>query len=460
MTGTLSLSLGEFFAEASLKVGGNIKSSRWPLSKMPLIKGLQSFLEGVEPHSITQVQVNMPMLESLLRRRLGTPPAFLTTAGFENWLEMNLPVEPRHFSLQPRRVRPPLDSDLVFGISERIQADGNVLKAFDPGEIDFLVSKLQMNEIKWVALGLLHADKNSLHEDQIEVLLKEKGFEVIKSSHFESDAERPRWWAAVLSAYLAPLVEEWTKEVKNNLEALEIKASVRFWSCEGLVESWKSEDCLKLLFGSPYILKSWAQSRSIDACLFLDLEGFYLQNTKEDLKDWQSDMGPVAFSALNWKKLRIQPTSPIEGAWLGGVEISSSELGFEPGPMSLGRGLIPSFIDSLCFRYSEDQVHGLSDYLVEKALPRMKEALGTLAKNFSDEDWTDAGEVSNALCEQGVKEILREFMYAESGKLSLTGGLCPWFSKFIKASDFKSTLPKIDFHPSLLTQMALEGQPN
>lgn len=457
MAQTLCLSLGEFFAEVSLKAGDDIRSARWPLSKTPLLKGLQSFFAENPSDSISEIQINLPVLESLLRRRLGNPPAFLTTEGFENWLEMNLPVEPQHFSLYPRRVRSPLDTDLTFGISERLSAKGEVLKAFDSQEIDFLVSKLQMNEVKWIALGLLHADKNPAHENQIKSLLEEKGFNVVPSSRFLSDAERPRWWAAVLTAYVAPMVEEWRGEIAKNFEALEISAPIKYWSSQGLISDWTADESLKLLFGSPYIIKNWCQKHYYKTCLFLDLEGFYLQSCGST-GVWQSDAGPVAIDVPHWKKLRTQPTSPLLGAWLGGVEIGGNELGFEPGPMSLGRGLIPCFIDALNFKYPSLDVLGFNEYQNEKAKTRYDEALSTLARNFSAEYWDDKEEVSNSVCELGIKEVLREIIYVSDGEFSMVGGMTPWFSQYLKSSGLQKSLPPIKANTGLLTQLALQGQ--
>ncbi len=468
MAKSLCLSLGEFFAEVSLKEAGKkeIRSTRWPTSKSSLEKGLQSFLASHlspdELSEITEIQVNLPVLESLLRRRLGNPPAFFTTEGFENWLEMNLPVEPQHFCLKPKRVRSPLDSDMVFGISERIDTEGKVVRPLEISEIDFLISKLKMNEVKWVAVGLLHADKNPEHENKMADILIEQGFEVIKSSNFKSDAERPRWWAAILTAYLAPLAIERVADVKKVFETLGLTAPVQFWTGSGLKSEWRVEDTLELLFGSSQIVKTWCAKNSIPGTLFVDLEGFYLQNNttpQETSKSrrWNSELGPVAFEGCYWKKLPIQPTSTLTDSWLGGLDFSQTEVGFEPGPISMGRGLVPCFIDSLNLIDSEDKILGFSEHLQAKSKTRISEAVSTLARNFTSKDeWADVKELTEDLCDLGLRQILREFIHPLGAEVFITGGMASIISKKLQKV---SGLPvKIKANPSMLGELALGGR--
>lgn len=456
MAKTLSLSLGEFFAEASLGEGQEFQSHRWPLSKNSLEKGLSQFLESTDRAEIAHVQVNLPLLESLLRKRLGNTPAFLTTEGFENWLEMNLPVEPEHFSLHPRRVLSPLDADLTFGISERVNARGEILKKFEPSELEFLGTKLQMNEVKWVALGLLHADKNPMHEKTMAEALQKMGFQVVTSHPFQSDSERPRWWAAVLTAYLAPLIEDWKNEILRVLNVLEISAAPEFWTSQGLKKDWSLEESLLLLFGSAAIFKRWGQRQKTHSGLFLDLEGFYFQDFQANENVWSSDLGPVAVSAPPRKKLKIQPTSSLLPSWLGGVEVSSQELGFEPGPMSLGRGLNPCFLDCLTLLHPDQPIPGYGEYVQSKSFSRIEESLSTLLRNFSSEENLQPRELTQTLWNQGTKSLLQEVLFQGHTDLSIAGVFSPLFFEALKGHPSTSQL-NVKSSPLLLTQMALEG---
>jgi N-methylhydantoinase A len=135
--------------------------------------------------------------------------ALITTAGFEDVLEIGrharhdvygLRPEPRAL-LVPRRRR--------FGVQERIGADGAVIKPLDPTGIDAALERIRTDGIRVVAVALLHAYANPAHERLVrDRLLAADPNLMVSCSHEVSPEIREfeRTSTTVLNALLMPVV--------------------------------------------------------------------------------------------------------------------------------------------------------------------------------------------------------------------------------------------------------------
>ena len=80
---------------------------------------------------------NLP--QKIIESGHGAPAALLTTSGFENWLEMNLPVKTNFITLLPERAPFLIERDFIFGIDERTNSNGHLEKNVNDTEIEFLI---------------------------------------------------------------------------------------------------------------------------------------------------------------------------------------------------------------------------------------------------------------------------------------------------------------------------------
>ncbi len=62
--------------------------------------------------------------------------------------------------------------ELCFGLAERLDHEGNVLKPLEDREIDRLVTWLKQTGVQSVAVALLHAYANPVHERMLAERLK------------------------------------------------------------------------------------------------------------------------------------------------------------------------------------------------------------------------------------------------------------------------------------------------
>lgn len=389
MSCSLYLSIGDYFTELTVRQGLERSHQRWSTNLDGLEKRLGQTLNALGCGAVEHVYVDTPRGLNAIDNRLGSTPAVIMTSGFENWLDINIPHSPSHFSIYPSREKPLWDPSLCFGVNERISADGKILKALDTAELEFLVTKLQMHKVDTITVCLLHSIANNTHEKLIQEYFQEKGFKVF-CSHLTSSHpfEISRWLSCLLAAYIfsnmrfidesiqKAIADKWDTEHKQ----------IQFLTNEGpLWTTSQPEKILSTLFGTSQLLRLFAvqKSKTWQRCIYAGLERFVeIDNSHADL--WESPMGPVAIKGIQLKNLNLQPTQLLGVGFWGVPKLQSTEAGYEPGPMCLGKGVSPTFLDLISIEGRLDQIEGLKEKLSEKAAPRIAESLRTLTRHIHD----------------------------------------------------------------------------
>jgi N-methylhydantoinase A/oxoprolinase/acetone carboxylase beta subunit len=150
--------------------------------------------------------------------RKGARVALLTTAGFEDVLRIGRQTRPELYNFMVRRPAPLVPPELTFGIHERLDASGKVLRPIDEAELRIITAKLQDLRIEAVAVCFLHSYANSIHERRVAEALRSAGLRV--SASFEvlpEYREYERWSTTVVNAYVAPLMARYLNRLQQGL---------------------------------------------------------------------------------------------------------------------------------------------------------------------------------------------------------------------------------------------------
>jgi N-methylhydantoinase A len=123
--------------------------------------GLEALLNRVERFGLGTTAVT-----NVLATRRGPRVGFLTTRGFEEHLHL---ARGGHISVNGWLEAPwiPVDEEDVVGLDERIDRDGNIVRALDPREVEAAVQDLVTRGVKALAVSLLWSFKNPSHEQLI-----------------------------------------------------------------------------------------------------------------------------------------------------------------------------------------------------------------------------------------------------------------------------------------------------
>jgi hypothetical protein len=423
----IGLHVGDYFAEISALRGNDWISTRWYLPKLSIKEGLKKFLSQDESFKNQKINITSTLPELAIRKQMGTPIALLVTNGFEDWPFVRQPVLENDIQYQYQRVPSPISKDYLFGLTERINAQGEEIEKIEQTELDFLVSKLELTQTKQVAIGFLHSKKNSGHETTVANYLSKKGLEVICSHQIDEPAnEVARWWRAVLNAYVAPNFHEFEttiQEVENDFQV-----ETHFLDSEGNLFSKDPKRFFSSSFGFIHSLSTQAQES--EDIIFFGLEGFY--HIKPHLRStvWQSDFGPVAIVSPYFNKLKTQPTQIFTTGIWGLATKTSKEVSFEPGPMLMGRSLNPTLLDIIWVSQKLPIIEGLNELITPSTASRIEETLRTISKEKNKNDNIKLIPYFYGMIQQLIfEEVLLE---TNSSKIVLAGPLAEVFYPFLK----------------------------
>ena len=112
-----------------------------------------------------------------LLERKGAKTLFLVTKGFKDLLEIGNQARPDIFALNVKK-RQKLTSHIIE-VKERIDASGNILQSIDREDLAQQLSALDKDQIESVAISLMNAYCNPVHEAIAKELVQDAGFQFI-----------------------------------------------------------------------------------------------------------------------------------------------------------------------------------------------------------------------------------------------------------------------------------------
>ncbi len=413
---------------------------------------IHQFLLNNAQYKPEKAIVASSLLEKILDTKLGGTVAQVVTRGFENWAFLRQTLQHKYFELQPQRTEALASQDLIFGITERVNAFGENLKDIDLSELEVITSKLKLMKAERVCVNFLFSGKNPTHQKEVTQYFVNNGFEVFSAP---SQTEN-------LSSYQNEVALEYADEIlvwrKNLLNASlsgsfkEIRSEI-ILGCEGFLtaeqidfldgdSSHFIEDNSRIassLFGPTRALSDFYKNSS--QVLVLGLERWFILKPKIRKTQWLSPWGPLAGEVPDIQDLKIQPTSALIVDEYEQLNFSSEVLGFQPGPIILGRALKPTLLD-LLHLHNSHSTQGIQAHTLEEILPiiqtsglaKFKDTLQAMLRNTSSANTkieTVIQDLVNFLIDQIGLHILLERENPKSPVLC-TGALAPMLIPHLK----------------------------
>ena len=146
---------------------------------------------------------------NLLIERRGASVALVTTLGFRDVVEMRNENRFEQYDINIELPAPLVPRSQRLVVSERIGADGRILKPLNEDEVRALIPHLLEKEIQSVAVGFLHSYRNNAHEQRArEIICAEAPeLDVTLSSEVSPEMrEFERISTACANAYVQPLM--------------------------------------------------------------------------------------------------------------------------------------------------------------------------------------------------------------------------------------------------------------
>jgi N-methylhydantoinase A len=164
---------------------------------------------------------------ALLERR-GGRVALVTTAGFEDVLEIGRQARPRLYDFFVERAEPLAPSSRRFGLRERVSAEGEILERPSAAEIARVARRVAASGANSVAVCFLFSFLRPEHERAMARRLRAQGLPVSVSHEILPEfREYERTATVVANAYLAPVMSGYLEEIERHAEEAAASATVK-----------------------------------------------------------------------------------------------------------------------------------------------------------------------------------------------------------------------------------------
>jgi N-methylhydantoinase A len=298
---------------------------------------------------------------ALLQRR-GARAALVTTAGFEDVIEIGRQARPELYNLEA--VKPPslVPSELRFGVQERVAADGAVLEALSEKEIKSLVVKLKRARAESIAISLLFSFAHPEHEQRIADALSHLGVPISISHQILPEyREYERTSTVAVNAYLQPLMGRYLKRLTK--ASLSFKSQVSSFKLRVMQSSGGSisadaaaEEPVRTILSGPAggVVGALAAARSagIENIITFDMGGtstdvalcdrYGMRLTSEAIVA----SVPVAVPMMDIHTVGAGGGSIARVDEGGSLRVGPESAGADPGPACYGKSFLPAVTDA------------------------------------------------------------------------------------------------------------------
>jgi N-methylhydantoinase A len=190
-----------------------------------VIEGLQQVVRdaGVDLRRISSIIHGTTLVINALIERRGVKTALMCTEGFRHVLDIANENRYDLYDLLIERPDPLVPPALRCPVRERIYSDGSVVTPLDPESIQALIPELRRQEVRAVAVSLLHSYKNPTHEQRIADILRREApdlYVTLSSDLVPEIREYPRTSTTVANVYVRPVIEQYLRSLEDRLRDL------------------------------------------------------------------------------------------------------------------------------------------------------------------------------------------------------------------------------------------------
>ena len=191
---------------------------------------------GVGGDEIGQLAHGTTVATNAIIERRGAVAALITTRGFRDVLELGRFRSPRLYDLKFRKPDPLVERRLRFEVTERIDANGNILQSLDDTELAAIADAIEKQDVQAVAVCFINSHVNPANEQAALHYLSARLPRVSISASIQlvpQIGEYERTSTTVVNAYLRPVVEHYVTSLSARLGRLKIDTPLMIMQSSG-----------------------------------------------------------------------------------------------------------------------------------------------------------------------------------------------------------------------------------
>ncbi|MGD0907412.1 MAG: hydantoinase/oxoprolinase family protein [Candidatus Acidiferrales bacterium] len=228
----IAFDTGGTFTDCVYLRDGRIEILKVPSTPRNPAEAISRALSGILPDGSAvpglEISCGTTVGTNALLQRQGGRVALVTTAGFEDVLEIGRQARARLYDLMFEKAEPLVPRSRRFGLVERLDSGGRVLVSPSRAEIARIVRVVKRSGTHSVAVCLLFSFVNPEHEQAISDALAAAGLQVSASHRiFPEYREFERTSTTAVNAYLVPVMSEYLAEIERSAIAFSQPDSVK-----------------------------------------------------------------------------------------------------------------------------------------------------------------------------------------------------------------------------------------
>jgi N-methylhydantoinase A len=291
-----------------------------------------------------------------LLERKGARTALVTTAGFEDAIEIGRQARPKLYDFFFDRVEPLVARDLRFGVKERTACDGEILTAPSPEDLKSLASPVESAKPQAVAISLLFSFANPKNELAVAEALQPLGVPLSISHEILPEfREYERTSTVVVNAYLQPVMKGYLERLSSGVA--NGRARIFVMQSNGGIAALAAaaQEPVRTVLSGPaggvVGASATARASGCDRVIAFDMGGTSTDVSLVDGAIATASDAQVAGLPVGVPMLDIHTVGAGGGSLArfdaGGVlRVGPESAGADPGPICYGRGVQPTVTDA------------------------------------------------------------------------------------------------------------------
>jgi N-methylhydantoinase A len=224
----LAVDIGGTFTDLALEQGGRRTTTKVLTTPAApehgVMEGFRAITKaaGVAPGDIELIIHGTTLATNSVIERKGARTALITTEGFRDVIAMGNESRYDQYDLNIVLPEPLVPRYLRLPVPERLDNTGAILRPLDEEAVRALVPVLLREQVESIAIGLLHAFVNPVHERRIAAILHDALPDVPVSLSSEVSPEMREWErfsTTVANAYVQPMMARYLRRLEADLHA-------------------------------------------------------------------------------------------------------------------------------------------------------------------------------------------------------------------------------------------------
>jgi N-methylhydantoinase A len=363
-----------------------------------------------------------------LLQRKGARVAFVTTAGFEDSIEIGRQQRPKLYDFFFEKDPALAPAELRFGVDERTSAEGVVLRAPSAASLEALAAQIAAQRPQAIAISLLFSFANPTNERAVAAALAQLKLPLSVGHQILPEfREYERASTVLVNAYLQPVMQSYLQKLQERAGGGGGKSARIFvmQSSGGITAlTTAAEQPVRTVLSGPAggIVGASAVARrsGFDRIITFDMGGTSTDVALVDGRPTTTNEADVAGLPVRVPVLDIHTVGAGGGSLArfdagGALRVGPESAGADPGPICYGKGERPTVTDAnlLLGRLPADQFLG-GDFQLD--LPRTQKRVAQWLKEHDsklkpEEFAAGVVRVVNANMEKAIRVVSIERGY-------------------------------------------------